>query len=188
MIFDFFPATEYDGKPTVDVFHNYTSYFNQTATEFILRTYLVTGSPRPELLSYQLYGDSNYHWLLLMANDIYDPFHDWVKDEEAVHQSAVQKYQNIPGGVNGLAYHINSKEERFHRLVEYPIGSSVWYDEGDSFHSHIQYTGTLIPVTNIEHELSVNEQKRVINIIAPSDLNRFIDSMKRIMEKVRDGN
>ena len=36
--------------------------------------YNVQDGERPELLSYQLYGDANFHWLILLFNDIVNPF------------------------------------------------------------------------------------------------------------------
>lgn len=187
MILSFFDPITYNGAPTADIFRSYQKYFDEVAASFIIPKFFISGSPRPELLSYQIYGDVRYYWVLLMINGIYDPFHGWIKSEEAVHGSAAQKYVNMPNGANEILYHVNSEGQKFWRMSEYPIGSGNWYDLGDDQHRHLQYRGTLVPVTGIEHELNVNESKRTINIVSPSDMTRFLDLLTRRLEKVRDG-
>lgn len=31
----------------------------------------------PEIIAHKYYGDSGYHWVVMLFNDIYDPFYDW---------------------------------------------------------------------------------------------------------------
>lgn len=188
MIFGFFDAIQYDGKPTADIYHSYKSYFDAAAQKYILRNYMIVGSPRPELLSYQLYGNTEYYWVLLMLNNIYDPFHGWVKDESAVHASTEQKYQNfLPNKQNTILYHKDSLGNIYYRLTEYPTDSRNWYDIGDTMHLYPQHVGTLVPVTAIEHELNANEDKRIIKIISPGDISAFLDDLSRIMERIKNG-
>lgn len=188
MQFNFFSPIKYNGVLMADMFRPYGSYFDDIISKFILRKYVLTGSPRPEHVSTELYGDPKYFWIILLTNKIYDPFHDWIKSEEAVHQSTIQKYKNYKNGVDEILYHMNDKAEMFFRLVEHPEDSGLWYDEGDKEHKYLQYKGTLVPITAIEHELSVNESRRIIDIIAPNDLSRFLDEYSRMMEKIRNGN
>ena len=122
-----------------------------------------------------------------MLNNIYDPFYGWIQSEESVHQYASIKYQNLEQKHNTVLYHVNEVGAKHWRLTEYPIGSKVWYDIGDIYHQHVQYHGPLIPITAVEHEINENEAKRVIDIIAPSDLPRFIDILTRLMEKMKYG-
>ncbi|MGL6228680.1 MAG: baseplate wedge protein 53 [Culicoidibacterales bacterium] len=182
MIFNFFDAVDYKGVPTANIFQNYTGLIKRAAKSFTLRKYQINGSPRPELLSHELYGNVRYYWILLALNDIADPFYDWVCEQEAVHQHTIQKYQNMPNGVNTIVYHVDTKGKKHYRMQEYPINSGNWYDIGDNNHAYIQYVGALAPVTAIEDALDKNDDKRIIQIIHPSDLTRFIDILKRMME------
>lgn len=178
----FFGTIMYDGSETVDIFHNYNRYVDEVTKNFTIREYYIKGSPRPEMLSYQLYGDPHYYWVLLLINKIYDPYYDWVTDDDSVHEYARQKYQYV-GGVNKIAYHQNDAGERFWNVVEYPTGSGKWYDINDKDHSHLQYTGSMIPVTRIEAELDDNNKKRVVKIVNPSDIVHFVDSLRSLMEE-----
>lgn len=187
MIFGFFDPVIYDGVPMADIFRSYKKYFDEISSNFVLQKFYITGSPRPELLSYKLYGDVSYYWVLLMLNEILDPFHGWIKDEEAVHKSCEQRYKNKPNGVNEILYHVDSDGKPFWRMKEYPVGSGNWYDIGDSLNKYLQHHGTLVPVTAIEHDLNENERKRTITIVAPNDISKFLDMLTRRLERIRDG-
>lgn len=39
--------------------------------------YLVQDGEKPEHIADRVYGESQYHWLVLMANEIYNPYFDW---------------------------------------------------------------------------------------------------------------
>lgn len=183
MIFSSFPAVDYDGKPTADIFRNYRSYINQATKDLVLRDFLIEGNDRPELLSYKLYGDSQYYWVLLMLNDNYDPFHGWIKSQDAVHQSSNYAYDKI-GGVNQIAYHVNDAGKRYYNLYEDPENPRHWYDKIDKSKKHLQYQGVLVPITIIEDELSKNEEKRTIKIITSGDLSAFLSRYKRIIGSI----
>lgn len=187
MIFGFFDTTTYNSATCTDIFHPFKSYFDDALSGFVTRKFQITGSPRPEYLSHQLYGSPKYYWVILMANNNWDPFHGWVKSEEAVHQSSMIKYQNLPNKQHTVMYHIDSTGKKYYRMREYPVGSKNWYDEGDVDNKYIQHVGALVPVTAIEHELDLNEAKRVIDIVVPGDLPKFVDALTRIMEKAKNG-
>lgn len=184
MIFSAFKSVDYNGKPTADIFRNYNAYAQQAAKDLILRDFLIEGSDRPELVSWKLYNDSQYYWVLLMLNKNYDPFHGWIKSQDAVHQSSNYKWKNL-GGVNQIAYHVNAKGKKFYNLYEDPQNPGLWYDKIDHQKAHLQYKGTLVPVTIIEDELNTNESKRVIKIVSPGDLSTFMTNFKRIIGAIQ---
>ncbi|QHJ78976.1 MAG: hypothetical protein [Caudoviricetes sp.] len=184
MIFTSFLPIEYAGHPTADIFHNFKMYVDQASKDLILRDYMIEGSDRPELVSWKLYNDSQYYWVLLMLNAIYDPYHGWIKSQEAVHQSSEYRYKET-GGVYHTAYHINDRGKRYYNLYEDDRFPGHWYDKSDHAKEFLQYKGTLVPVSIIEDELNKNEQKRIIKIIAPGDINSFISSLRRIIGSIK---
>ena len=50
-----------DVKGKVDVFYEYS----------------IKDGERPDILADRLYGDSKYAWVILLFNDIIDPFYEW---------------------------------------------------------------------------------------------------------------
>lgn len=189
MIFSFYDPIVYQAKtvsknsPNVlmtDIFRNYKGYFDKVALNYNLTTYYIQGSPRPEALANTLYGNPQLYWVLLYANDVYDPFHDWVKTQNQVYDSTEQQFAD-PEKI--IAYHTNINGEKFYNLVEYPVGSGWWYDKGDINHFHVQYQGVLAPRTLYEEKLSENDAKRKIRIVNPSDIDSFVADVIKELEK-----
>lgn len=189
MLQSFFDPVEYSAKtvsknsPIVlmtDIFRNYKGYFNRVATNYKLTTYYIQGSPRPEALSNMLYGNPQLYWVLLMANDVFDPFHGWIKSQQACYESVAQEY---PDPEDQIAYHINIRGEQFYNLVQSIDRPNEWFDKGDINQKFPQYVGTLAPVSIYESAILDNEKRRQIKIINPSDIDNFISDLIREMER-----
>lgn len=186
MIFGAFKHIDYDGIPVVDIIRDYRAYIDRILVNYQLTSYTIKGDPTTEYVSYQLYGDPNLFWLLIYLNDIYDPWHGWVKSQEAVYESAKQKYKDW-GGTSQIAYHVDKEFERYYDLVEHPEGSEIWYHKGDKDFKHIQHVGFLHPVSVYESEELENDMKRQIQIIHPNDIERFVMDLRRELDRVKQG-
>ena len=63
----------------------------------LLPTYykeVITNEERPEMLSYNHYGNTYYHWIEMFLNDVVDPYHDWVMKYQVLEQFITKKYPN----------------------------------------------------------------------------------------------
>lgn len=54
--------------------------------------YDIKDGERPEHIAEKLYGDVSFHWLVLLTNDIIDPYHDWYKSDAAMQDFIQKKY------------------------------------------------------------------------------------------------
>lgn len=192
MLFSFFNPINYTSKtvgskkqiPTADIFRNYQEYFKRVAKNYLLQNYYIQGSPRPEELSYQIYGNTQFYWILLMCNEIYDPFYDWIKSQDSCYQAAEQKYSDLGG--NQTLYYTDSEGKRYYNVEQVPADSGIWYSIGETDYTkdyHIQYRGALAAVDIFEDAILENEKLRQIKIINPNDINSFISDIVREMEK-----
>lgn len=198
MLFSFFDPIDYESKtvkpdsgsltdadvlsvPMTDIFRNYKEYFNKVAKNYTLKTYYISGAPRPEELANQLYGNVQLYWVLLMCNNIYDPYYGWITGQESAYQAAIQRYA-MAGG-NQVLYHVNEKGEKFWNLVNTPENPYTWYDKGDTEKRFPQYEGPLAAVDIYEDAIRKNEYKREIKIVDPNDIESFTSALIREMEK-----
>ncbi len=55
----------------------------------------IRDSERPEILAEKVYGDSEAHWVILYANNIYDPYYDWPMDSRTFDAFIIKKYGSI---------------------------------------------------------------------------------------------
>ncbi|UIW12357.1 MAG: baseplate wedge protein [Enterobacter phage ENC20] len=181
MLFSFFPPVDYNGTPTTDIYRDYRFYFNRVIRNYKPRTYQLTGSLRPEQLAETLYGNQQYYWVILMLNDVYDPFYGWITDQETAYQCAIQRYSKVGG--EQVLYHMDGQNNRYYNLVEDPNNPGHWYDKGDKNMRYLQYQGTLVPIDIYEDAVLQNEAKRTIKIINPSDIQSFVSDYIKEMEK-----
>lgn len=177
MLFSFFDPIDYKQNQLADIFRNYNSYFKSAAKNFTIKNYYISGSPRPETLAYELYGNTDLYWILLMVNGIRDPFLGWLKTETSCYEIADQQYKE-----NKVLYHVNQQKEIFYNLVEYPAETNLWYDKGDTTFQHLQYNGPLKAIDIYEDAIIQNEKLRSIKIIDPRDINSFISNFIRELE------
>jgi hypothetical protein len=57
--------------------------------------YLIQDGDTPEMIADKYYGDPQYHWVVLMMNDVVDPFYDWPLSYEKFNKYLVGKYGSI---------------------------------------------------------------------------------------------
>lgn len=142
-----------------------------------LQPLIIKDSDRPEYISYKLYGSVEYFWILLVCNNILNPYYEWIMPQESLYQYCKQKYKNFPEKENTIYYYKNEKNQKYYNVIEYPKDSGLWYDKLDKNRTSLQYKGILIPVTYLEDEIEKNEEKRIINALNPNDFTSFIQDL-----------
>ena len=55
--------------------------------------YTIKDGETPEIIAENIYGDPEAHWLILYANEIYDPQYDWPLSPKAFRNYLVNKYR-----------------------------------------------------------------------------------------------
>lgn len=57
--------------------------------------YDIKDSDRPETLAERIYGSAEAHWIILYANNIYDPYYDWPMDNRTFDKYITDKYGSV---------------------------------------------------------------------------------------------
>ena len=123
----------------------------------ILEKYLIRGSETPESLAFDLYGDAELHWVILLVNDIYDRYHQWPMNVNQFQAYLASKYDN-PDGV----HHYEIAQSSGDTNVTINIGS----DNSD-------YPSATL-VTNFEFEEKLQDERRAIRILAGNFISQFV--------------
>lgn len=182
MIFNNVQKIQYDSFIIRNLLTPFGDIFNEIRHEYVLQEYSISGSPRPEELSYTLYKDTDYEWTLLLVNNIIDPYHGWIRQQDTIYQTAEILYSDIYAN----HHHYDPVTDiRYFDLVEYPNESKEWFHTGDIEYTNPQFIGDLVPVTNIEYELEQNEKMRDILIVPPKQIDNFVT---RILGLVNERN
>jgi hypothetical protein len=74
--------------------------------ESVFMEYSIKDGERPEHIAERVYGDHTMHWLVLLVNEIIDPYHGWYKSGLVFEEYIQKKYQ-------GYAVHITKTDDTF---------------------------------------------------------------------------
>ena len=80
-----------------------------TGSEYF-RNYTIKESDTPESIADQLYGSSEYHWVLLMFNDILNPLFEWPLTRSKFTKTLEKKYQGVSLFVDGVSGTFNRND------------------------------------------------------------------------------
>lgn len=113
MYFQAFPQTYYslDNRASIQVVRNFllrTVISDKVKNNYsVYDLYDVRDGETPEILAFQLYGDSNLHWIILQMNEIHDPRFEWPLDTYNLKRFVEGKYNNI----NAVHHYENTSGE-----------------------------------------------------------------------------
>lgn len=124
-------------------------------------SYSVRPGETPSNLAHRIYGNVNFDWCILLANNIVDVYDQWPKSESELQEYVKGKYSD-PDGV----HHYETQEVLYNDIVFLKEGIEV----NSSFRATLP-DGTILsenasiyPVSNYEHETYLNEQLRLISL------------------------
>ena len=91
--FNRFPLVDYDGTPAKNILAR-VDFTDETKKDIYVNFdyVLQEGTTRPDILSFNYYNSSQYDWLIYMANEVVDPYHDYYKSQEDFKKYIVGKY------------------------------------------------------------------------------------------------
>ena len=130
-----------------------------------LEAYYVKNGETPDIIANNLYGSSNYHWIILTVNDIVNTNEEWPKRQEEIFAYTESKYGSG-----------NSGKDHHYRLAD-DITIMVDYDSVGIAN------GSIEAVSNIDYEVDQNEKKRQIFILRTEFLSSFITQYKSLMDQ-----
>lgn len=119
-------------------------------------TYDIVSGETPEIVSAKLYGSSQYHWALMLANQRFDYIADWPLTFDALEQYCKDKY-----GVEEMFFtHHYENAEGYVVNSDYPSAT---------------------PISNFTVEDRINESKRTIKIISKQLLEQLVNEFDKLV-------
>jgi hypothetical protein len=164
LYFTRFPVISYNGVFVRDITRR-TNFIQQNfLSPFLFLPYTVKQGERPEDVAHFYYGSVDYTWLVLMANNIIDPYLDWILDAEQFHLSLQTKYKTLSGKTGSQIVDWTMTETIDENIVFY------YDDEKDvkisaSSISHVPNPSDYRPIRIYEYETEVNEAKGEIKLV-----------------------
>lgn len=97
--FENFPVIEYQGRRVRDITRRNQFVKNVATNPYLFLPYTVKEGERAEDIALFYYGSVDYVWLVYLANNIIDPYHQWPMDEKTFNNYLIEKYQEQSGQV-----------------------------------------------------------------------------------------
>lgn len=154
-------------------------------------SYLVQEGDTPEMIADKYYGNPQFHWVVLMMNDIVDPFYDWPLDYQKFAGFIVGKYGSIETAQTQIVRYEKQIDRRdsgsgvttvSKMVIDYDtyaaLASSTFNTYNLSDGTTVSETITKNAVTAWTHELDKNERKRSIKLLK----KEYIDMIKKNLE------
>ena len=129
--------------------------------------YDVPEGDTPETIALKHFGSTDYHWVILMTNDITDRYYGWPLDFPQLEKFIYDKYTN-PDGIHHYEK-IQSSGPQSSSDNSHLIECNSDDSDGSS-------------VSNREYEQRLNDNKRQIKLMNPGFLNDFIEEFESIIK------
>lgn len=97
--FENFPIIEYEGRRVRDISRRTNFVKAVSNNPYLYYPYTVGEGERAEDIAQFYYGSVDYVWLVYMANNIIDPYHEWPMDPQTFNDYIVEKYTEESGEV-----------------------------------------------------------------------------------------
>lgn len=97
--FENFPLIEYEGRKVRDISRRASFIKALSNNPYVYYPYTVSEGERAEAVAQFYYGSVDYVWLVYMANNIIDPYHEWPMDPQTFNEYLVEKYTEESGEV-----------------------------------------------------------------------------------------
>ena len=129
--------------------------------------YVVQNGQRPEQISYDLYGDERYYWMILQVNDITDYWNEWPLDQVELETFIKEKWGSK---ADDVAYYETPEVKNDEGTVLLEAGlvvpqSFIFYYYPDPDTNDIMLSAMPSAVTNRQDEVKKNDKKASINVL-----------------------
>lgn len=102
--FSKYPKTIINNKLVTDIISRTFVRDKYASKLSIYYPYDLQEGDTPEIIASKYYGDPERHWIVMLANDIVDPFFDFSMDSQVFEKYINQKYKEHANSVNRWAY------------------------------------------------------------------------------------
>lgn len=180
MYFAQFPTIFYDAvgktepKIVTHLLKRVAMHSKAKSTTELYDTYDLRNGETPEMIAHKYYGDAEYHWVILLVNNITDRYHQWPMNTRQFLAHLAERYDNVDG-----VHHYEINQVSGDTSVKINIGTSNIDENGDTISS-----ATLI--TNREYEEAKQDTLRRIRLLDPDYLEQFVEDFERLITETED--
>ena len=146
----------------------------------IFNKYEINDGDRPDNVAKELYGKSNFDWVVLLTANIVNVRDEWPLSSKELYDFTVSKYGLTK--INEVRHHETTEVKNNRGIVILPKGKVV--DDNFKIPNPENINAELNPVrgvTHYEYESILNEEKRNIDVLRSEYLQQFLNDIRNEM-------
>lgn len=162
----------------INVKYSLSSLVKTTADAFYPFAY--RDQDRPDVIADKYYDSSDYYWLVLMSNDIFDVNHDLPLSSNVFNAYLANKYKS-----DAL---LAGYTENVDDILGYCFETIHHYEDKDDYvidHDSFLVLGNTKSVVIFDYEFKENEKKRAIRFLEASRKNQIKNELETNLRKLR---
>ena len=140
---------------------------------FMFDNYDVKDGEKPEDIAFKWFGDAEYHWVILMTNNVTDRYYQWPLSQPQFQEHLTDKY----GLANIDAVHHYEKT----------TDSGRTSSNGPNDYSHLvecnSDDGDPVIISNRQYEQRKQDGYRQINLLDKRYLNAFVSEFENLIKE-----
>jgi len=142
------------------------------SSAFMFEKYDVKDGEKPEDVAFKWFGDPEYHWVILMTNNVTDRYYQWPLSQPQFQEHITDKY----GAGNEDAVHHYEKT----------TDSGRTSSNGPNDYSHLvecnEDDDNPAIITNRQYEQRLQDGYRQINLLDKRYLNAFVSEFENLIK------
>ena len=176
MYFNKFPLMVYDVKGNKqykllpDILKRVKMRAGLSSSRFVFDKYNVKEGEKPEDIAFKYYGDAEYHWVVLMVNNVTDRYYQWPMRQADFEEFLTDKY----GAGNEDATH--------HHELAQTSGKTTSIDDSHMLEVNSDTDGATT-ITNRQFEERVQNDIRQIRLLDNKYLDAFVEEFFALIKK-----
>ncbi len=179
MYFSRFPMMAYDIKGTSvyklvpDILRRVKLRSGIRSGMFLFDNYDVKDGERPEDIAFKWFDDPDFHWVILMTNNITDRYYEWPMTQPQFQEFIEDKY--------GLA----NIDGIHHYEITQASGRTT--SQGPNDYSYLVECNSdedgATSVSNRDYEQRLQDKYRQIRLLDKKYLNQFVEEFERLIQE-----
>ena len=180
MYFSQFPAIVYDSvgngdyKVVTHLLKRVALRSKAKSVSGLYDTYDVRNGETPEMIAHKYYGEADYHWVILLVNNITDRYHQWPMNNRQFLAHLAERYDNVDA-----VHHYEIYQESGDTNVKINIGTNNVDVDGNTI-------ADALLITNREYEEEKQDEIRKIRLLDPIYLEQFVKDFQRLISNTKD--
>ena len=169
--FNYFPTmmADPDGSGAVKLVTNILKRVRMRANMkkevVLLVQYDIQEGESPEIIADKHHDSPHYHWVVMLLNNISDPYHDWPKTQRQMQLYLGEKYGD----------HESQQATHHYEMAQASGDTTINIEVENSSYPSAS------AISNYTYEHNLNESKRSIDLLRNEYLGIFVDEFESLL-------